>query len=556
MKNIKRQIPALTYTLFLTVLVLYPYLVKDFLAIEHDTFFHLSRIENLSISIRNGDFFPALYPFENNGFGYASPLFYSDFFLIVPALLHIASLSLINAYKLAVFCATLIGAIGMLKLSFAMTQDQNASMVSTAAFMFSNYHITDIFVRGALGEIFALAALPFVLLAMHRILVEKKKEHWFYLTLSLSALALCHNLTFLMGCIACLVLFIIHIKSVTPDIFESLAKGAIWAMALTLFFTFPMIEQMRTQKLIVSYYNQTQRLSTFSMDLWQYFANKTVFGIAGNYLDRDKTMLENIGYFLTFAPWFYFLAKKKDKAILAYLGIGVACMIMPSSILPWEHMAFLGIMQFPWRFNTLAIVFLSIPAGMAVSEICRDRSIAMAVIVLLGIECIYHVEPAMSRTFGMTSEMTWQQVLDGELINPYYSASYMRVELAGGDYLPAASPDFRAYPPIAKDGEGNIVPVELTKNNTVLMVDIDQDYETIVLPLTWYKGYRMYKVEGTSFIPIQVTRSKNALVSFSPNGAGRYMAMYLDTPLRRICKWLSTLAATFLFLYWARNRKN
>ena len=59
-----------------------PYLTKDFLGIEHDTFFHLSRITGLADSIREGNLFPCIYPNKNNGFGYASPLFYCDFFIL------------------------------------------------------------------------------------------------------------------------------------------------------------------------------------------------------------------------------------------------------------------------------------------------------------------------------------------------------------------------------------------------------------------------------------------------------------------------------------------
>ena len=65
----------LLYALFLTVLFCWPYLFRDFLNIGHDTFFHLSRIQGLAESISRGDWFPAVYPYKNNGFGYASPLF-------------------------------------------------------------------------------------------------------------------------------------------------------------------------------------------------------------------------------------------------------------------------------------------------------------------------------------------------------------------------------------------------------------------------------------------------------------------------------------------------
>ena len=111
-KNWKLLLSALV----IACLFCYPYLVKDFLGVEHDTFFHLSRIQGLAESFSRGDFLPAVYPYKNNGFGYASPLFYSDFWLIIPALLYNAGLSLASCYKFFIFCCVYFSCFSMMKL--------------------------------------------------------------------------------------------------------------------------------------------------------------------------------------------------------------------------------------------------------------------------------------------------------------------------------------------------------------------------------------------------------------------------------------------------------
>ena len=68
----------LTAALILSLIFVYPWLFKDFVGVEHDTFFHLSRIQGLAEAISRGDLLPAIYPYKNNGYGYASPLFYCD----------------------------------------------------------------------------------------------------------------------------------------------------------------------------------------------------------------------------------------------------------------------------------------------------------------------------------------------------------------------------------------------------------------------------------------------------------------------------------------------
>ena len=74
MKN--KHLPILLIgTLFLSLVFMFPYLSND-LSLEHDTLFHLSRIEGLAQSFKNGKLFPDIYPLKNDGFGYGSALFY------------------------------------------------------------------------------------------------------------------------------------------------------------------------------------------------------------------------------------------------------------------------------------------------------------------------------------------------------------------------------------------------------------------------------------------------------------------------------------------------
>ena len=96
----KQQLFFVLFCLVIAVLSLAPYWTHG-VNLEHDTCFHLSRIEGLAQSFKDGIYMPRIYPYKNNNFGYASPLFYCDFFLIIPALLYNAGLSwraAINSY--------------------------------------------------------------------------------------------------------------------------------------------------------------------------------------------------------------------------------------------------------------------------------------------------------------------------------------------------------------------------------------------------------------------------------------------------------------------------
>ena len=59
--------------------------VQTFLG--HDVYFHMTRMEALAQEIDAGNIPARLYYFVYDGYGYASPMFYGDLFLIIPALL-------------------------------------------------------------------------------------------------------------------------------------------------------------------------------------------------------------------------------------------------------------------------------------------------------------------------------------------------------------------------------------------------------------------------------------------------------------------------------------
>ena len=544
-----------------TCVLMYPYLIRDFLPVEHDTFFHLSRIEGLAGAFRNGSFLPSVYPYKNNGFGYGSPLFYCDILLYPAAFLYIAGVSLARSYIFIVFIYCWISAVGMIRFAESVTKNEYAGYLAGAAFLYMNYRITDVYVRGALGELAAMAFLPFVLRYFYQILFENRCGQWKKFAFSLFLLSVSHNLTFAMTVVTLLIMFLCSTSHLTGEKIKVLAKGIFLAFILGSFYTIPMLEQTFSQRFYLHYYSKNSDLAQGAMDLWQYVVNRTVFGYSGNHLDRNLTMTVNIGLFLTFVPllWLFVRRKKQpeDPFIMICLLIGYFFWILPCKFLPWDSFSFLRILQFPWRLNLIAAVLLCIPAAAVFTRLPYSRILTICAVLVLGGECIWHVSPVTGRTFGITSDTSYADILSGSLIDPYYSASYVRIECAGGEYLPAGSPDFREYPPAIRDSEGNITALEYKKNGSVLSFTVTEDYafSTLELPLTYYKGYTVYDMTD-GIEPCLVYENENGMVAFRTKARGKYMCMYVDTPLKRFCTWLSGLGLTFLYLSMFLKPKN
>ena len=545
----KKSITTLLVLLFITTLFCLPYLFTSGLAIEHDTFFHLSRIENYSISIKNLDLLPSVYPYENAGFGYGSPLFYSDILLFIPSLLHLLGLPLVFTYKLTIFSLTFIAASLMYLLVYKVTKNEYVGYLGAIAYTFNNYHITDVYVRSALGEVMAIAFLPLLLLSIYYLFYEKDENKWPLLYLSFCLLVLSHNITFILAVVLFIIFFMINISKLNKRVIKYTFLTILLSFLSTAFFTLPMIEQLASQKFYLSVYQNFSNLEFYSIDTWQYFANKTIFALAGNHLERHETMLVNIGYFLTFVPLLYLFIEKKDKNrfFTSLFIIGYLFFILPSSFIPWKNFSFLSIIQFPWRLNTISSLLLTPISVYSLYKLFKKDNLFIIISIILCLEGMYHVLPASNRTFVMPNNMTWQEVKEGKLCDPYYSADYMRVELAGGEYLPLNHVDFREYPYAVRDRHNEIVDVSIRQNYTELDIYFPVEVgNTYTLPLTYYKGYQVYDEDNNK---LETFKTSNGFVGFEANFKKNYKCIYESTTLKQtsiIASILSIILTIYL----------
>ena len=560
--RLSRRRDCLLTAVLLTVLFCLPYLAKDFLALEHDTLFHLSRIQGYGEALGRLDILPAVYPYKNNGFGYGSPMFYCDLLLLPFSLAYLLGVPVSVCYTAAVFSAGLFSAYALLRLLSRFQIRYLSGLFLTAAFVFSNYRITDFYVRGAFGEGMAMGFLIVILIGLFDLLEAEKCERWHILFFGLAGLICTHNLSFLLGALMTLLFVIGYSRRLTKPVFTAGLKAVLCAFLSTLWYTIPMMEQLGAQELIVHYYAAGSQLEQYSLPLWKYFANTTVFGYGNNDYAKDLQMTVNIGIALSLCGLLFPLVlRKKPKpdhmhfALVSWF-IGLAAFLLPIDLVPWQKLAALRVLQFPWRLMTIALILFPICGALLLETLldvlvsklsaARAKQVAAAVSALLSAavltEGIWHLLPCFERTFGITSKTTWNDITSGAVVDPYYSASYMRVELAGGDYLPWPSPDFRQLAPAVYDSSGTPISTAYEKNGTRLSVPasslagIGQD-RIVELPLTWYKGYTAYS-DGTK---LPAEKSDRGLVIVHTVPDQDLTVVYQGTPLRTFCIFCSLL---------------
>lgn len=552
---LKQNYKYLLFSLIITIIFAYPFLIKDFLPLEHDTLFHLSRIEGLAQSFKDGVFLPRIYPYKNMNFGYGSPMFYSDFFLIIPALLYNLGISVSVCYVFIIMIFTFLSSYFAMKLCRVVTNNNYAPYIAGTLYLFSNYRITDVYVRSSLGEVMGFAFLPLVLLGIYYVLYTDTKK-WYYLAIGFTCLALTHNITFVLACILFIFFLIVRIKHWihSKEIIIAIFKAFIVSLGCSAFFIFPMLEQMTSQNFYLSYYTSTSSLADSSVELWKYFANTTVFGYGTHGYAKDMSMLLNPGYFMMIIPIVYLFRKKENKNpfILHSLILGYIFLLLPLDIFPWEYMVFFGLIQFTWRLIMLATCCLIIPASIALFDFkIKPLLITIVCCVLLIGEGVWHIYPVLTRTTGINYDTSYESLIDGSIIDPFYSAFYVRVELAGADYLPEGSPDYRELSNEVTDSLGNSVSSSLTREGTNLLIENIKPNQSYILPITYYLGYQVYALDAQGEIIDKVStyKANNTLVGFNANDATTYLCRYDETPIQKYSLYVSLVTGiTILFL--------
>ncbi len=556
MKN--KKLKFILFSVIISLIVMAPYLIQNTLNLEHDTFFHLSRIEGYAQSIKQFDFFPKIYPYKNAGYGYGSSLFYSDIFLLLPAILYNLGCSITVCYKVVLFICSLFSSYTMCLLIDKLTEEKYAPYLAGSLYCFSTYRLTDIYVRGALGEVMAFMFLPLVLIGIYSFINEIDKDTKLYLILGFSGLVLTHNITFLLGCFLFLSFIIAyHKQCLRKERLLLLAQIILITLGITSFFIFPMIEQMIDHQMIVHYYGTSSDLASTALVAWQFFYNDLIFGLAGNN-NFQTNMVVNVGWFILIAPIFDWLSNKKenpqDHFISTSLFVGLFFMFLCSNILPWKYLTFLSVIQFPFRFMTIALVLLVIPASIGLTRFFskyRTTTFTISMILILA-NFAWMIQPVFTRTFVMSDNQPYSDITSGMIIDPYYSASYMRVELAGGDYLPLYSIDYRALAPCVRTTNQQIVTCLVEQKYDSISFEVNETSSVLLLPITYYKGYQAYNSQ--SKINTSLNKETGLVQIQQEHLSGSITLKYTGTLIQKISMGISFLTLIYIIINHRKQR--
>ncbi|MEX2013173.1 MAG: 6-pyruvoyl-tetrahydropterin synthase-related protein [Candidatus Levyibacteriota bacterium] len=402
----------------------------------HDGEYHVIRFYEFYNALSGGDLYPRWAADLNNGFGV--PLFNYVYPLpnYVASFLHLFGIGFIDSFKISLAVATVLGA-GFFYLWTRIFWGNLGGLVSSVFYTFSPYHLLDIYIRGSVGEVWALAIFPAFLWST-TVYIKTKKPIFFPLSSVLFALLIfSHNILALMfsAFLISYVIFLIYKEKDKRSLIYKYTSILVIGLGLSSVFWLPaLLEKNYVVGLeIYDIANNFPYLYELLFPSWGSgfsegsLGNKLSFqiGIANLlvifasiivvFLSKPRIHDLTVGALGRFASrcsmnprspaslreagraddrGIVVRGKRKDnnKSLFIFFILSfffVFFLMMESSKFIWDNVPLMNYFQFPWRFLSLQILICSFLAGGVIyfgkaKKILAGVLISMAILLGIG----------------------------------------------------------------------------------------------------------------------------------------------------------------------------
>ncbi|MCL4385950.1 MAG: 6-pyruvoyl-tetrahydropterin synthase-related protein [Cyanobacteria bacterium] len=473
--------------------------------------------------------FPIRFSFElAHGFGYPLYLFYAPLVYYLGALLMIfVKLSHIVATKW-LFAFTLIIGPFIFYWSVRQKLDKKSALLATILYSAFPFRGNDIYIRGGVGETWAMALLPGVFGSIF--LIEKNNRFGFLLfSIFLGLTIFSHNLT------AFLITPFIVLYGLIFCRKKHFWLGLFLGIGLSALFWLPAIYYLPIVKVTYSNMNTGQLLNFLD-------SYKDLFKL--EYPANPEARYSGFFTYLLIFFWliYYFSSKRKKKLfhreILFWLLSGSVIYLSLTSIfyIFWKiTISFTRILQFPWRLLIVLSFILPFCTGL-IFNIINKKSIKLILLLIIVIISFYFLSAFRPMKYSYFYE---------------YSADDTGVCATswGDEYLPVWVKE------CAGAKASNIIEVDKGKANVLINKpnEIEADIEVtgkqakLTIFKYYFPGWRL-SVDGKE-VNINYRNSKQGLIStIIKKGNHHIKVFYTKTKVMWIADVISLISLS-VFLY-------
>lgn len=416
-----------------------------------------------------------------------------------------------------------------------MKQSTLPAIFASVLYTFAICRTSDIYCRVDMGEVISMTFFPIVLLGIYRLFYDDE-PHWKTLVAGMTLLVYTHLLSLVIA--AVLVLFFVCLNALRKNLFKkrfvALIKATGMSILLGAGFLVPMLQVMLSVKI-----NGPAIMNLYVDSLIpKQLLNWSLMNTADS---RD-----------VFSPVFLILIiaiilnLKKIKGFFKDVLIAATFFtFLSTSLFPWDvfQNAF-ALLQFPWRFITMATLLFPVAATELVKSYqmnhSMNKSIKVVGTLIIGVLLAHWgAMTGVNQINGYHVGMNSQGYMKAMTHNANFNGS--------GDYYPAISNNDAGYisgQMVCIDQQWNKVKDKMADTNKMVF-NIDSDGKTTaILPVYVFPGEKVTQ-NGVSQTP-KASKADGATQVDLVNGKNKIEISYGYSVLARIA-WITSLIAFFIF---------
>lgn len=410
MRSIVSLIARVLLSFGLSLLVYYR-LFGAGIPLTHDGPIHTVRMAGYYLALQQGQLPPRLGPNMANGLGY--PVFNYNYplanLLAVPLIkLHVAYPV---AYQLVVFGFIWLGILGTFYLLSQLALPLRYQLLGVVLYTVNPFLISQVFVRGGVGEVAFVSLFPWVLWSIHRLFTNTHhvRNNQLILAVVGGLLALTHNVLFIF-CLPLLLIVCLWLSRLHWSRLWSLVIPSLFVILLSAFFWIPAL--LEKSMVVLDDAPITLQFTDHFLYFNQLFSGSWSYGFSRpgpvDGLSFNLSIIELVLLIIitaTFMKW-------RRNRLIVFLWLGtIACfgLTLIQAIPVWKLVPFSYYIQFPWRllwfghfFLLLLIVFWA-----------RFVHVSNRVLIMVMIICLV-VAAQIAKPYARTNRTTEEWLRAGE----------------------------------------------------------------------------------------------------------------------------------------------
>jgi len=533
-----------------------------------DSPFLLWRTHQMAANLRAGVFPVRWMPDAAYGYGYPFFSYYAALPFYLAGLLHVVGLDILTAIKLT-------QTLGFIAAAFAMYGwmrrhlSQAGTWLAAVAYTFAAFHLVNVYTRGdSLSEFCAFVFFPLILWAVDGAFEQRNARSVVALALAYGGLVATHNVSALIFSPFALLYVIVRAAGLraprpTLDALRSTFCALGLGLALSAWFWVPALGETSYGQLgeqTTGYFNYSNHFRGLDIVQPTLAFDYKVGQTTPFATSSAQAALAVIGVIAIVVKA---IRRRKLEALPAFTLIGLVIstvMITPFSRPVWEHVPFLPLVQFPWRFLTVQAVFTALATAQVADRKMQETQDArrntqyacMALGLLLAITALVNLRPA--RLLIGPADVTTERLQlyemftanVGTTIRYEYLPRQVVPRLYTSDALIEPDQPMRAA---ALEGEATASRLATAPTKQTWRV-MSSPGATIAFPILWWPGWQA-TVDGQP-TPIRPANSSGRITLDLASGEHTVILSLGRTPLRAVAEGVSLVALIAVLVIWLR----